>query len=192
MLSPREEANVRDCGHVDQSKDDHRIPGRNALGRTTSRAGGVTSSALSTLFKGSSHTWSFSPSVSQTLFDAGANRGNLQFAKAQRDIGVANYEKAIQTAFREVADALAVRGAIDEQLAAQRALTAAWANSLRLSTLRFEQGSDTYLNVLIAQRSMYAAHQTLVASQLAEATNLVTLYTALGGGLNAPPAQAGP
>jgi multidrug efflux system outer membrane protein len=155
-------------------------------------AGGVTSLALSTLFKGSAHTWSFSPSVSQTLFDAGANRGNLEFAKAQRDISVANYEKAIQTAFREVADALALRGTIDEQLAAQRALTAASANSLRLSTLRFEEGSDTYLNVLIAQRTLYAARQTLVASQLAEATNLVTLYTTLGGGLNAPPAQAGP
>ncbi|MDB5428318.1 MAG: transporter [Phenylobacterium sp.] len=155
-------------------------------------AGGVTSLALSTLFKGSSHVWSFSPAVSQTLFDAGATRGNLQFAKAQRDISVANYEKAIQTAFREVADALALRGTIDEQLAAQRALTAAWANSLRLSTLRFEQGSDTYLNVLIAQRSLYSARQTLVASQLAKATNLVTLYTALGGGLNAPPPQAGP
>ena len=88
-------------------------------------AGGVTSLALSTLFKGSAHTWSFSPAVSQTLFDAGANRGNLEFAKAQRDISVANYEKAIQTAFREVADALALRGTIDEQLAAQRALTAA-------------------------------------------------------------------
>lgn len=155
-------------------------------------AGGVTSVALSNLFDSSSHTWSFSPVVSQTLFDAGANRGNLQFAKAQRDISVANYEKAIQTAFREVADALAVRGTIDEQLAAQNALTAASANTLRLSTLRFEEGADTYLNVLIAQRTLYEARQTLVASELAKATNLVTLYTALGGGLNAPPARTGP
>ncbi len=122
------------------------------------------------------------PTVSQTLFDFGANRGNLQFAKAQRDAGVANYEKAIQTAFREVADALALRGTIDEQLAAQNALTAASANALRLSTLRFEEGVDTYLNVLIAQRTLYAARQTLVASELAKATNLVSLYTALGGG----------
>ena len=99
---------------------------------------------------------------------------------------MANYEKAIQTAFREVADALAQRGTIDEQLAAQRALTAASANALRLSTARYEQGSDTYLNVLIAQRALYSARQTLVASQLAESINLVTLYAALGGGLNAP------
>jgi multidrug efflux system outer membrane protein len=156
-------------------------------------SGGVVSIALSSLFKGASLTWSATPTISQTIFDAGANRGNLAFAKAQRDISVANYEKAIQTAFREVADALALRGTIDEQLAAQSALTAAWANSLRLSTLRYEAGSDTYLNVLIAQRSLYAARQTLVASQLAKANNLVTLYTALGGGLNAPSAtQPGP
>jgi outer membrane protein, multidrug efflux system len=155
-------------------------------------SGGVVSIALASLFKGASLTWNSTPTISQTIFDAGANRGNLAYAKAQRDIGVANYEKAIQTAFREVADALAMRGTIDEQLAAQSELTAAWANSLRLSTLRFEEGSDTYLNVLIAQRSLYSARQTLVASQLARATNLVTLYTALGGGLNAPPAQAGP
>ena len=149
-------------------------------------SGGVTSLALSTLFKGASETWTFAPTVSQTLFDFGANRGNLDLAKAQRDAGVANYEKAIQTAFREVADALAERGTIDEQLAAQAALTAASANALRLSTARYEQGSDTYLNVLIAQRTLYSARQTLVASQLAKSVNLVTLYSALGGGLNAP------
>ena len=91
----------------------------------------------------------------------------------------------------EVADALAQRGTIDEQVAAQQALTAASANALRLSTARFEQGSDTYLNVLIAQRTLYTARQTLVASQLAKSVNLVTLYTVLGGGLNSPVAAAG-
>ena len=154
--------------------------------------GGAESTALSSLFRGASKTWIFTPTVSETIFDFGARRGNLALAKAQRDVSVANYEKAIQIAFREVADALALQGTIDEQLAAQRALTAASANSLRLSTLRFQEGSDTYLNVLIAQRSLYSARQTMVASQLAKATNLVTLYTALGGGLNAPPAQPGP
>ena len=146
-------------------------------------SGGLTSLALSTLFKGASGTWSFAPSVSQTLFDAGANRGNLDYAKAQRDIRLATYEKAIQTAFREVADALAQRGTIDEQIAAQRALTAAAADSLRLATARYERGSDTYLNVLVAQRTLYAAQQTLVAAELAKSANLVTLYTSLGGGL---------
>ena len=155
-------------------------------------SGGVTSLALSILFRGASETWTFAPTISQTIFDAGANRGNLSYAKAQRDLGVATYEKAVQTAFREVADALAQRGTIDEQLAAQQALTAAAANSLRLSTARYQQGSDTYLNVLIAQRTLYAARQSLVASQLAKANNLVSLYAALGGGLSVPATPAGP
>ena len=154
-------------------------------------SGGLTSLALSTLFKGGSGVWSFAPTVSQTIFDGGANRGNLQYAKAQREVSLANYEKTVQTAFREVADALATRGTIDEQLAAQQALTDAAANALRLSTARYNQGSDVYLNVLIAQRTLYAARQTLVTTRLAEANNLVTLYTALGGGLNASAAQAG-
>jgi outer membrane protein, multidrug efflux system len=149
-------------------------------------SGGLISLALSTLFKASSATWTFIPSVSQTLFDAGANRGNLAFAKAQRDLDVAQYEKAIQTAFREVADALAQRGTIDEQLAAQAALTDASRQALAISTARYQRGADTYLNVLIAQRTYYAAQQTLVTTRLARSTNLVTLYGALGGGLDAP------
>jgi multidrug efflux system outer membrane protein len=152
--------------------------------------GGLTSLALSALFRASSATWTFAPTISQTIFDAGANRGNLDYAKAQRDAGVANYEKAIQTAFREVADALAQRGTIDEQLAAQQGLTAAADKSQRLYDARYRQGSDTYLNLLLAQRSYYSARQTLVASQLAQSSNLVTLYAALGGGLDAPAAPA--
>jgi multidrug efflux system outer membrane protein len=154
-------------------------------------SGGLTSVALSALFQGASRTWLFAPTISQTLFDAGANRGNLELAKAQRAASVATYEKTVQTAFREVADALALRGTIDEQLAAQQALVDAAADALRLSTARYEHGSDTYLNVLIAQRTYYAARQTLVAGQQAKSANLVTLYTALGGGLNAPKSQPG-
>ena len=146
-------------------------------------SGGLTSLALSALFQGSSATWAFAPQISQTIFDAGANRGNLDYAKAQRDLEVATYEKTIQTAFREVADALAERGTIDEQLAAQQALTDAAANALRLSTARYEHGSDTYLNVLVAQRTLYSARQTLVAAQLSKANNMLTLYASLGGGL---------
>jgi multidrug efflux system outer membrane protein len=145
--------------------------------------GGVTSLALSALFQGASSTWMFAPQISQTIFDAGANRGNLDYAKAERAVEIATYEKAIQTAFREVADALAQRGTIDEQLDAQQALTNAAANALRLSTARYQQGSDTYLNVLVAERTLYTARQTLVAAQLAKAENMVTLYTSLGGGL---------
>jgi len=149
-------------------------------------SGGLTSLALSTLFKASSATWSFIPSVSQTIFDAGANRGNLALAKAQRDLDVAQYEKAVQTAFREVADALAQRGTIDEQVAAQSALTDSARQFLALSTARYQGGADTYLNVLIAQRTYYAAQQTLVGTTLTKSLNLVTLYGALGGGLDGP------
>ena len=148
--------------------------------------GGLTSLALSSLFKGASATWSFIPSASQTLFDFGANKGNLALAKAQRDLDVAQYEKAIQTAFREVADALAQRGTIDEQVAAQAALTEANHQDFDLATARYQRGADTYLNVLIAQRGYYAAQQTLVTTRLARSLNLVTLYDVLGGGLDAP------
>ncbi|HZZ88957.1 MAG TPA: efflux transporter outer membrane subunit [Caulobacteraceae bacterium] len=148
--------------------------------------GGLTSTALSALFRGASATWGFAPTVSQTLIDAGINRGNLDVAKAQRDIGVATYEKAIQTAFREVADALAQRGTIDQQLIAQQSLTDAAATSMRIYGARYQQGSDTYQNFLIAERSYYAARQTLVATELARQTNLVTLYAVLGGGLDRP------
>jgi multidrug efflux system outer membrane protein len=147
-------------------------------------SGGVTSLALSTLFRSASETWTFAPTITQPIFDFGQNRGNLAQAKAQRDAAVATYEKAIQTAFREVADALAQRGTIDEQLAAQAALTEATGEDYRLLLARYERGADTYLNALIAQRSFYAARQTLTQTKLARAANLVTLYTTLGGGLD--------
>ena len=153
-------------------------------------SGGLTSLALSTLFQGASATWSFIPNVSQTIFDFGANQGNLAFAKAQRALDLAQYEKTIQTAFREVADALAQRGTIDEQVAAQAALADAAHQSLDLATARYQRGADTYLNVLIAQRSYFIAQQTLVTTRLARSLNLVTLYSVLGGGLDAPTTQA--
>jgi multidrug efflux system outer membrane protein len=146
-------------------------------------SGGVTSLALSTLFRASSETWSFAPTITQPIFDFGQNRGNLAYAKAQRDVSLATYEKSVQTAFREVSDALAQRGTIETQLDAQRDLTASAAKSYQLSDARYQRGADTYLNALIAQRTLYAARQTLVAARLARATNLVTLYTTLGGGL---------
>jgi multidrug efflux system outer membrane protein len=147
-------------------------------------SGGVTSLALSTLFRSSALTWSFAPTITQPIFDFGANRGNLTQARAQRDAAVATYEKAIQTAFREVADALAQRGTIEEQLAAQAALTASSQEAYRLSEARYERGSDTFLNALVAERTFYAARQTLAQTRLARAANLVSLYTTLGGGLD--------
>ncbi len=107
-----------------------------------------------------------------------------------RDIAVAKYEKAIQTAFGEVADALAVRGTVGTQLRAQQALVQASQRSLQLSEARFKVGVDSYLTLLVAQRSLYAAQQNLISTRLSQASNLVTLYKVLGGGWQAPD-QAG-
>ena len=147
-------------------------------------AGGASSTALSSLFAPGSGTWSFAPTVTLPIFSGGRNRAALDYARAQRDAQVAQYEKAVQTAFRETADALAQRGGVDERLAAEQALTDAAATALRLSTARYQHGSDSYLNTLIAQRVLYAAEQDLVAARLARSASRVTLYKALGGGFN--------
>jgi len=152
---------------------------------TLTASGGVESLALANLFQGSSQTWTFAPSISQTIFDAGANRGNLLLAKGQRDQAVAVYEKAIQSAFRDVANALAVRGTIERQLDAQQRLVAAAQTGERIARARYDSGADSYLNLLIAQRSLFATQQSLVAVELLRAQNVVALYAALGGGLDA-------
>ncbi|MCM2264855.1 MAG: efflux transporter outer membrane subunit [Desulfuromonadales bacterium] len=143
---------------------------------------GTGSAELSGLFEGGSLVWSFAPRVTLPIFDAGRNRANLKVAEVDRDIAVARYERAIQTAFREVADALARRGTIDQQLAAQQSLTDATAESYRLSQARFERGVDSYLAVLVSQRFLYGAQQSLISARLARLDNLVTLYKVLGGG----------
>jgi multidrug efflux system outer membrane protein len=143
---------------------------------------GTTSSALAGLFKGGSGTWTFAPQVDLPIFDGGSNRANLDLALIERDISVAQYEKTIQTAFREVADSLAQRDTLQSQVDAQTALVEAWAQSYRLSEARFQRGADSYLELLDAQRSWYAAQQNLIGTQLSRITNRVTLYKALGGG----------
>jgi multidrug efflux system outer membrane protein len=143
---------------------------------------GTGSTELSGLFADGSLVWSFVPRITLPIFDAGRNRANLQVAEVDRDIAVARYEQAIQTAFREVADALARRGTIDEQLAAQQSLTDATAESYRLSQARFEKGVDSYLAVLVSQRFLYGAQQSLINARLDRLDNLVTLYRVLGGG----------
>jgi multidrug efflux system outer membrane protein len=144
---------------------------------------GLSSTSLSNLLTGGSTDWSFSPSVTLPLLNLGKLKAQLDQSKAEKTVQVATYEKAVQTAFREVADALARRGTIDEQVAADQAVVAAASDSLRLSTLRYERGSDSYLDVLDAQRTLYSAEQTLVSARLTRADNLVTLYQVLGGGL---------
>lgn len=144
---------------------------------------GLSSNTLQNLFKAGSGAWAFAPSVSLPIFDAGKNEAELDSAKANKEIAVANYEKAIQTAFREVADSLAARGTYGEQLQAQNALVDAYASSLQLSQARYDRGIDSYLSVLDAQRSLFSAQQEQVTTEVARLSTLVTLYKALGGGV---------
>ncbi|GFO58769.1 adeC/adeK/oprM family multidrug efflux complex outer membrane factor [Geomonas silvestris] len=145
---------------------------------------GIGSNSLSGLFKGGALAWQFAPQVSLPIFDGGFNKANLKASEVERDIMVAQYEKAIQTAFREVADALAQRGTIEDQLAAQQALTNANSESLRLSQARYERGIDNYLNVLVSQRSLYDSQQSLISVVLARLNNMVSFYKVVGGGAN--------
>jgi multidrug efflux system outer membrane protein len=145
---------------------------------------GTIGTALSNLFSGGSFTYTGSPGVSLPLFDAGRRQGNLDFARASEQVAVATYERAIQTAFREVSDALAQRGRIGEQLDAQTARAAAASGAARLSDARFRAGVDSFLVTLDAQRTAYAAEQQLVTTRLTRASNLVELYRSLGGGLS--------
>ncbi|MDE3244676.1 MAG: efflux transporter outer membrane subunit [Acidobacteriota bacterium] len=151
--------------------------------RITLTAGvGTESAELSGLFKSGSDTWAFSPQIILPIFDWGTRRANLKVANVDRDIALAQYEKAIQVAFREVADALVQRGALEDQLAAHESLVRALEGTHRLATARYTAGIDGYLGVLDAQRSLYAAKQGLIALRLAKYANMVTLYKVLGGG----------
>jgi len=131
--------------------------------------------------------WSFTPDLSLPIFDFGRNTGNLKAAKAAREAAVAQYEKAIQTAFREVADALAGRATYGDQLAALQAQAQAERERYRLSDLSYRNGAASFLDLLDAQRSLFAAEQALAQTQLAQRANEVMLYKALGGGWSEPP-----
>ena len=158
---------------------------------------GTASSKLSGLFKGGSEAWSFSPTINVPIFTGGANLANLRVSKLTRDTAVAQYEKAIQTAFQEVADALVARGTLDDQLVAQQKLQTASEKAYRLADMRYRGGVDSYLSALVAQQSLYSAQQQLTGVRLSRLQNLVTLYKVLGGGLlertsaaqTAPPAS---
>ena len=146
-------------------------------------SGGLMSGSLSDLFKGTSGTWSFAPQIVTPIFDAGARRANLKIAQTNRDSALASYEKAIQTAFREVSDSLNQRTRLREQQNAQQALVNTLSETYRLSDARYKVGIDSYLSVLVAQRSLYSGQQALVSIRVARLGNLVTLYTVLGGGV---------
>jgi multidrug efflux system outer membrane protein len=143
---------------------------------------GTVSDELSGLFKGGSWAFSLAPQLALPLFDAGRNQANLEAARAGREIAVAQYEKSIQTAFREVSDALAGQATLQEQLDAQRAQAQSDAKRLELSDLRYRNGVASYLDLLDAQRSLFATEQSLVLTRLQQLQNQVVLYKVLGGG----------
>ena len=143
---------------------------------------GSASSALSSLFKAGSGAWTFAPSISVPIFDAGSHRATLDAAKVEKEIQVQTYQQTLQTAFKEVADALAVRSTLDQRLAAQQALTDASQKSFELSDALYRAGSQSYLEALDSQRSLYSAEQDLITLRLAEQSNRVTLYKVMGGG----------
>ncbi len=143
---------------------------------------GVTSTELNGLWDAGTHFWNFVPNISLPIFRGGANMATLEAANAAQRAAVADYESAIQTAFREVADALATEGTVADELMAQQQLADATAESLRLSEERYKNGADSYLSVLDSQRSNFSAQQTLISTQLSRAASFVTLYKVLGGG----------
>ncbi len=143
---------------------------------------GTTSTAFQKLFGAGTGVWSFSPQITLPIFTGGQNRADLDAAKIGTRIEVANYQKAIETAFREVADALAAVQSYAEQLETQVKLIAAQQRRYELANLRYRQGDDTYLNVLSAQQDLYSAQQSQLATQLDQLISRISLYQALGGG----------
>jgi multidrug efflux system outer membrane protein len=171
---------------------EHRLRGANAnIGAaraafwpaiTLTGSAGTASASLSNLFSAGTAAWTFLPQISVPIFDFGRREANLDAAKVERDITIAQYERAIQTSFREVADALAERGTLGEQLDAQHALVDATQESYDLSVARYNRGIDSFLTTLDSQRSLYAAQQDLITVKLSQLSNIVTLYKVLGGG----------
>ena len=152
---------------------------------------GSVSSELSGLFSAGSFAWGLAPQLLLPIFDAGRNRNNLALAQASRDAAVAQYEKSVQTAVREAADALAGRETLAEQLEAQRALAAAEASRFELADLRYRHGASSHLDVLDAQRALLGSQQAEVPTQAQVAQNAAQLYKVLGGGwADAPAATA--
>ena len=151
----------------------------------TASAGSV-SNHLSGLFESGTYGWTLAPQLFLPLFDAGRNRAGLESANANRDIAVAQYERAIQTAFREVADALAGRATLGEQVRAQQAQATAESTRFKLADLRYQNGIASQLDLLDAQRSLFAAQQAVVQTRLLQLQNQVTLYKTLGGGWTEP------
>jgi multidrug efflux system outer membrane protein len=151
---------------------------------------GTSSLELAGLFKGGSGGWAFQPQINLPIFNAGSLRASLDYAKLQKDISIAEYEKSIQAAFQEVADGLAARTTYSHQLEAQRSLVEATQDYYRMAEHRYRTGVDSNLVFLDAQRSLFSAQQGLINDRLAQLIAEVNLYTALGGAWQAPPDPA--
>lgn len=149
---------------------------------TLTAQGGTESLTLGGLFKPGSAAWSFAPQITLPIFTGGQNMANLDLSHIEKNIQIANYEKVIQSAFRDVADGLVARSTYDEQIAALERDVFAEQRALDLSDLRYQNGVDSYLSVLTAQTNLYTAQQSLVSARVARLTSLVNLYLALGGG----------
>jgi multidrug efflux system outer membrane protein len=151
---------------------------------------GTSSRDLSGLFSAGSGTWTFQPQINLPIFNAGSLRASLDYSKLQKDVAVAEYEKSIQTAFQEVADGLAARGTYQQQLQAQRDLVQATLDYYNLAQHRYQNGVDSSLTFLDAQRSLFSSQQGLITDRLAQLVAEVNLYTALGGGWRADETRA--
>jgi len=153
---------------------------------------GFGSNEINDLFKAASGMWAFSPQLTLPIFHTGAIRAGVKASEAERDIMVATYEKTVQTAFKEVSDALAQGASLAAQVEAQASLTQATGKSYELSTLRYENGVDSYLTKLDSQRSFASARQGLISTRLTRLANTLTLYKALGGGWSSEQAEGSP
>lgn len=142
---------------------------------------GLASGALAKLFTGGALGWSAGADASYTIFQSGAGRANVRLSEAQRNAAVASYQRAVQAAFRDVADALARRGTMNDELAARRRQQAAAADTYKLTEARYRAGIDPFLTVLVAQRSYYSAQQQMVQAKLTTARNMVDIYQSIGG-----------
>lgn len=149
---------------------------------TIGASAGSKGSTISDLFSSGTGQWSFIPKINLPIFDRGVNNANLKIAQADEKIALAQYEKSIQSAFREVADALIEREALAKQIKDQTDLVSTTQHSLKLATERYNQGLDDHMNVLDAQRSLYSAQQRLIQLKLAQNQNHILLYKSLGGG----------
>ncbi|MCP3289908.1 TolC family protein, partial [Aeromonas hydrophila] len=152
---------------------------------------GTASNQLSGLFDGGTGTWTFMPQINLPIFDGGKRIADLDVAGVSTRQAVASYEKSIQTAFKEVADTLGAQADYQQQLQAQQALVEANQTYFKLAEVRYEKGVDSYLTRLDAQRSLFSAKQGLISTRLAQLSNQVALYKAVGGGWQATDTEGG-